>query len=256
MIKSKSSWRIALALVLAGIPVMGEDQRTSKFVGSLSFEVKHGSVSMPLRYYSDGKHVRIELGKEGQPSRIWLSGLDEMAGVVAISPLKMSYTLEQDRPIRRGSPRGESPSEAHDRSGPKPGQVVLPEPEITDLSGLPCRRYLLKTDGPDTEVWVLENALPIPVVVLSMWSGLREALPQVSQSCMETNGLPLQVFRKNWRGKQQFSITLVDSDLQVPVASLFAIPQDYFRTKPTGRMGTVGGRPGGSGRPGSGRKGP
>ncbi|MEX0321929.1 MAG: DUF4412 domain-containing protein [Puniceicoccaceae bacterium] len=251
---------MALALAVAGIPVMGEDEPVSTFVGTLEFEVKHDNISMPLRYYSDGKHLRIELGKEGQPSRVWLTGLEELDGVVAISPIKMSYTLEPDRPMRQRGPRGDGSEGDKERPREAPGFADLPEPEITEVNGLPCRRYILKTEGPDTELWVLENAQPFPMAVMSMWSGLRDALPQVSKACREADGLPLQVLRKNWRGKEQFSIKLVSTSLEMPEASMFSIPAGYFRTRSSSRMSggggaRSGGRPSGGGRggPGGGR---
>lgn len=254
MLNPKSSWKVALALAVAGIPVMGEDESVTTFVGTLEFEVKHDNIGMPLRYYSDGKQLRIELGKAGQPSRVWLTGLDELDGVVAISPIKMSYTLEPDRSMRQRGPREDRDENNRNRPREASGFADLPEPEITELNGLPCRRYVLKTEGPDTELWVLENAQPFPMAVMSMWSGLRDALPLVATACREANGLPLQVMRKNWRGKEQFSISLVSISLEIPEATLFTIPEGYFRTRSSGRMG-AGGVPRSSGRPGGGGRG-
>lgn len=245
---------MALAIALAGIPAMGEEERVPAFTGTLSFEVKHDNVSMPLRYYCDGKRLRIELGKAGQPSRVWLTGIEGMEGIVTISPIKLSYTLEPDRMMKPRGSRGEG-AQADDPRRRDPSKLEpLPDPEITELDGLPCRRYFLTTEGPDTELWVLENALPLPMTVMSMWSGLRDALPQVAEACRSANGMPIQVSRKNWRGKEQFSIKLQSVDVASPNPELFTIPDGYFRTRSATRMGAGKARAGG--RPGGGRAGP
>ncbi len=251
---------MALAIALAGIPVLGQEGSATPFVGMLHFEVTHDSVTMPLRYYSNGRQLRIELGKEGQPSRIWIMGLEELEGVVAISPIKMSYTLETNREMRPRGSRGNQPERSGDQKERPPEMTTLPEADVTELMGLPCRRYLLKTEGPNTELWVLENAQPFPMAVMGMWSGLRDAMPQVSQACREANGLPLQVLRKNWRGKELFAITLKSVNSEVPGPELFTIPEDYFRTRTSSRMGGGGSRSGerpsgGGGRPGGGGRG-
>ena len=55
-----------LALSLQG-SLQAEDQETTFLRGTLIFEVEYEDIVTPMRYYSDGKHLRVELGEDGDP---------------------------------------------------------------------------------------------------------------------------------------------------------------------------------------------
>lgn len=232
-------WIVAMASANAEMP--------QSFIGTLHYEVAYEDITTPLRYYSDGTHVRIELGSEGTPYRVWLRGLEGVDGVAVLSPFKMSYVIESDRPERPRGSRESPPAAEKEQSERREGVQ-------TELEGLACLQMELPTDGPNTELWILENALPFPSGVLRSWSGLREPERDIARCCRDHKGVPLQIERRNWLGRSVFSIQLKNVLTNVPPPALFVLPENYDQ------VGSVSvGGPGGQGgrrSPPSGDRGP
>ena len=223
------------------------------FTGILAYEVAYEKTTTALRYYSDGEHLRIEAGAEGNPHLIWLAEVEDVEGIVLLSPFNKSYTIEPAGPIGRPGHSLEGAAEGRKKER-KEAPINIPEPLEETVMGLDGLHYSLETEGPDTDVWILKNALPFPISVLRLWTDLSEAAPAILRICNEHQAIPIRVERVNWRGKSIFSMNLVRVETGVPPAELFTIPEEYSRTQMSGQRGgnQRGGKPGG----GSDRRGP
>jgi hypothetical protein len=232
--------------------VSAQEAPSGLLVGTLTFEVEYDGVSTPMRYYSDGKLLKVELGQPGDPYLIWIRGIEELDGVAILNPIKKNYSVEFDGPPINGLLM--SDGEIRDRRKKK--DVILPKGSATELMGMKCIQYDLNTDGPDTKVWMLENAQPLPYQVTQLWENLWDAAPHISKLSVQHNGVPIQIERKNWRGKYYFGLLLKGFDSKLPPVGTFKIPQDYYKVASQVRGGRggasrgekPGGGPGGGGR--------
>jgi hypothetical protein len=219
-----------LLSILVGFPAQAA--ATDHFVGTLTFEVSDGKLKTPVRYTSDGERLRVEIGSPGIPSRIWLYGVKDIEGVLALSPFKKTYTIEQDEIVLPyGMTLKGRTNEPRDR---KP--VVLPEPVEAELKGFQCLRFDLKTDGPDAKVWVLPNAVHMPLTVFGAWPDYLTAAPPIAKAIRSQNGLPLKIECRNWRGKTVFRLDLKNVDRSPPDPSSFAMPDGYSRGGAAARL--------------------
>jgi hypothetical protein len=229
---SKASFLAALLLTGFSLSPIAQADSPDRFVGTLTFEVSDGKLTTPVRYYSDGERLRVEMGSKEMPSRIWLSGVDEVEGVLALSPFKKTYTIEQDEIVLPyGMTREGRTKSPEDR---KP--VILPDPKTADVKGLDCVRFKLDTDGPAAEVWVLPNSVPIPLTVFGIWPDFLEAAPSIAKAIRSQNGLPLKIELRNWRGKALFALELTSVDASPPDPARFAMPDGYSRGGAAARL--------------------
>lgn len=214
---------LLLFLALAALPAQADSP--DRFVGTLTFEVSDGKLKTPVRYYSDGKRLRVEMGSSGMPSRIWLSGMADVEGALALSPFKKTYTIEQDELIL---PYGLT-VKGRGNSSENRKPVVLPAPDRTQIKGLDCFHFTIEAEGPATDVWVLPMAVPMPLTVFGVWPDFIEAAPAVAKATRSLNGLPLKIERRNWRGKRIFSLKLIDVAPGLPEDVEFLLPEGYSR---------------------------
>lgn len=225
---------LLLLSVLLAVPAQAESP--GRFVGTLTFEVSDGKLKTPIRYISDGERLRVEMGSTGMPSRIWLSGVKDIEGVLALSPFKKTYTIEQDEIVLPyGLTRKGRTNDPEDRT-----PVILPEPKSTELMGLECLQFKLETDGPAAKIWVLPDALPMPLTVFGIWPDFVKAAPPIAKAIRSQNGLPLKIECRNWRGKALFLLELKDVDRSAPDPSRFAMPEGYSRGGAAARLRKVG----------------
>jgi hypothetical protein len=221
---SISSFLSAL-LAACAVSLSAQVNPPDRFVGTLTFEASDGKLTSPVRYYSDGERLRIEMGSPEMPSRIWLYGVTDVEGVLALSPFKKTYTIEQDELVLPHGLTRKERSKSKDKRKP----VIIPEPEPAQLLGLDCQYFRLETEGGDTEVWVLPNAVTIPLTVFGVWRDFIEAAPDIAKAIHSQKGLPLKIERDNWRGKALFSLTLTAVDTSPPDPARFVLPEDYSR---------------------------
>ena len=168
--------------------VSAQEEPSGLLVGTLTFEVEYDDVTTPMRYYSDGKLLKVELGEPGDPYLIWIRGLEEIDGVAILNPIEKSYSVEFDGPPIDGMLM----SDGEIRKRRQKKDVILPEGTATELMGLQCVQYELNTDGPDTKVWMLENAQFLPYQVTRLWKNLWDASPHLVKLSMQHKVLKLR----------------------------------------------------------------
>ena len=232
----------SLLTLLGSVFVTAQDPDSKPLVGTLSFEVEYDDIATPMRYFSDGERMRVELGEPGDPYLIWIRGADGIDGMAILSPMKKNYSVEFDGPPIEEWLKNDGSLEKRR----KPKEIVLPKGVSQEYMGFDCTMYKLDTDGPDTDVLMLSNAQKFPFQLLQIWESLYDASRHIWKLSQETNGIPLKIERKNWRGKAYFSLELQTHDSKVPSQDVFSIPEDYYQIASQIRGGRrVGSGPGG-----------
>ena len=219
------------------------DSATASLVGTISYEVEYDDFTTPMRYYSDGERLKIELGEAGDPYLVWIRGTDGIDGVAVLSPLQKKYSVEFDGPPMHDLLRSDGSIEKRR----KPKEVTLPAGKPAELKGFNCVKYELDTDGPDTTVWMLDNAQRFPFQVTQVWKTLYDAAPHIRKLAEKHNGIPLKIERKNWRGKAYFSLEFIAHDPEKPSIDAFKIPGDYYQIASQVRGARRPGQEGGGG---------
>ncbi len=253
---SRRLYTMAFSIMMSGIwPAItqADDQANQVLTGTLRFEVEYEGMVTPMRYYSDGKHLRVELGEEGDPYLIWIRGIEGMDGIAALSPMEKNYSVEFDGPPMWDRLNNDGSIDKRRR----PKDPELPDGKPETYKGFTCIRYELKTDGPDTTVIMLENAEPLPFLVTRLWKNLADAAPHLQLLARRHNGIPLMIERKKWSKRPFFSLQLVSHDASDPNPALFNIPEGYYQIASqirSNRRGGGGGPGGGGGGGGQGRQ--
>ena len=210
--------------LLPGI-MSADDHEPGRLMGTLLFEVEYDGMITPMRYYADGKHLRVELGEAGDPYLIWIRGIEGMDGIAALSPLEKNYSVEFDGPPMWDRLNNDGSIDKRRR----PKDPDLPQGKPETYMGFNCIRYELNTDGPDTTVLMLDNAQPLPFLVTRLWKNLADASRHLHLLAQQHNGIPLMIERKKWSKRAFFSLKLVSHDPEVPNPSIFTIPKGYYQ---------------------------
>lgn len=229
--------------LLAGGSVSAQESAGKPLVGSMRFEIEYDDIVTPMRYFSDGERMRVELGEPGDPYLIWIRGASGTDGIAILSPMNKNYSIEFDGPPIDDWLKNDGSIEKRR----KPKEIILPKGVPQEYKGFQCIEYKLDTDGPDTGVWMLSNAQKLPFQLLQIWESLYDASRHIWKLSQEQNGIPLKIERKNWRGKAYFSLQLRDHDTTVPSKDVFSIPEGYHQIASQVRGGRrIGGGPQGA----------
>ena len=231
-----------LALSLQG-SLQAEDQETTFLRGTLIFGVEYEDIVTPMRYYSDGKHLRVELGEDGDPYLVWIRGIDGMDGIAALSPIEKNYSVEFDGPPMWDWLNNDGSVDKRRR----PKDPELPDGNRIAYLGFDCHEYDLNTDGPDTRIVMLENAQPLPYLVTRLWKNLTDASRHLQLLSERHKGIPVIIERKKWSKRAFFSLKLLSHDSRDPDPAMFSIPEGYYQVASQIRGGRRGGSGGGKG---------
>lgn len=217
----------SLMFLITACPVItvANESNPQLLTGTLNFEVEYDRILTSMRYYSDGQHLRVELGEPGDPYLIWIRGLEGIDGIAALNPLVKNYSIEVDAPPMWDWLNNDGSIDKRR----KPKELKLPPGTVTEYMGFQCTQYELDTDGPDTTILMLDNALPLPYLLTRLWKNLADASRHMQLLSKEHNGIPLRIERKKWSSRAFFSLQLVSHDPKLPDPSIFKIPEDYYQ---------------------------